>query len=160
GQGRAVAFDSSGNVLVAGNYAGTVDFGGGPTFNGQPAIFVVKYSPAGSYVWSRVFGITNPYNPYASNTSANGVSVDSAGNVLVTGGFADTVNLGGGPLVCTGNTDVFIAKFSGANGAHLWSRRVGSSPGWNNAGKGVAVDSGGNVAVTGTFGGTADFGTG
>jgi PKD repeat protein len=157
GEGRGVAIDAGGNVLVTGDYGGTVDFGGGAVFsNGQRSIFVVKYSPAGAYLWSRVFG----NGGYSLLSSGNGVAVDGAGNVLVTGAFSETVDLGGGPMTALGNSDIFTAKLSGVNGTHLWSRHVGTSVYWNNGGKGIAVDAGGNVVVTGTFGGTADFGAG
>src|SRR5207247_1551733 len=119
-------------------------------------IFVAKYSPTGTYLWARTFG--NGATGFLS--SGNAVAVDRSGDVLISGAFSNTVDFGGGPLTSAGTTDVFIAKFSGAGGAHLWSRRAGSYPGAGNSGKGVAADSSGNVIVTGTFSGTADFGTG
>src|SRR5205823_13065707 len=43
-QGKAVAADSSGNVVVAGSFQGTVNFGTGPmTSSGWDDVFVAKY---------------------------------------------------------------------------------------------------------------------
>jgi hypothetical protein len=67
------------------------------------------------------------------------------------------VDFGGGALASVGLQDVFLVKYS-ATGAHLWSRRFGGS--LVDVGSGVAVDSGGNIYVTGTFEGTAAFGGG
>src|SRR5256885_9890456 len=48
GEGRAVAIDGGGNVIVTGNFGGPIDFGGGlVSSNGQHSIFVAKYSSAG-----------------------------------------------------------------------------------------------------------------
>jgi hypothetical protein len=42
-----------------------------------------------------------------------GVSVgaDEAGNVFAAGRFEGTIDLGGGPLVCDGTSNVFVGKF-------------------------------------------------
>jgi PKD repeat protein len=157
GQARAVALDAAGDVVVTGSYGGTVDFGAGPVFSGGArAIFVAKYGPTGTPLWSRVFKNAG----YSVLPAGNGIAVDAAGNVVVTGAFVQTVDFGGGAMTSAGNSDVFIAKLAGADGAHVWSRHVSGSPYWTDAGRGVAVDASGNVVVTGTFGGTADFGTG
>jgi len=104
-----------------------------------------------SHLWSKRFGSTSFDQGY-------GVAVDDSGNVVVTGSFNGTVNFGGGGLNSAGSFDIFVAKFSGAEGSHLWSKRFGStSDDW---GRGVAVDGSGNAVVTGSFLGTVDFGGG
>ena len=43
---NAIAADASGNVIVAGRFEGTVDFGGGAlTSAGLSDIFIVKFKP-------------------------------------------------------------------------------------------------------------------
>jgi hypothetical protein len=152
-RGLGIAVDGSGNVLVTGFFQGTVDFGGGGlTSGGWYDIFVVKLSGVnGSHVWSKRFGATGP-------DQGNGIAVDASGNVLVTGFFDGTVDFGGGPLASAGSYDIFVAKFSGVDGAHVWSKRFGAT-GYD-AGASVAVDASGNVLVTGFFDGTVDFGGG
>jgi hypothetical protein len=68
------------------------------------------------------------------------------------------VNFGGGGLVSAGVGDIFVAKYSGADGSHLWSKRFGDTSA--DSGQGVAVDGSGNAVVTGVFNGTVNFGGG
>jgi len=77
-----------------------------------------------------------------------GVAADPAGNILVTGSMAGTIDFGGGPLTSAGSSDVFLAKYS-AGGAVLWTKHLGG-PG-PDVGYGVASDSAGNVIVVGYF---------
>ena len=150
-RGYGVATDGSGNMIVAGAFLGTVDFGGGPlTDLGDGDIFVAKFDPSGNHIWSQRFGD-------ASEQWSEAIVVDQAGNVIVTGGMAGTVDFGGGPLVSSGDNDIFVAKF-GAGGNHIWSQRFGDPS--EQYGKGVAADGLGNVIVTGRMVGNADFGGG
>ncbi len=150
-QGNAVAVDGSGNVVVAGYFFGTVNFGGGNLVSaGIYDIFVAKYDAGGAHLWSRRFGGTSDDYGY-------GVAVDGSGNVVVTGYFAGTVDFGGGNLVSAGGADIFVAKYD-VSGAHLWSHHFGGT-GFD-YGYAVAVDGSGNVVVTGYFVGTANFGGG
>jgi len=53
------AVDSGNNVIAAGIFSDTVNFGGDQlTSAGAADIFLVKYSPTGSHLWSRRFGST------------------------------------------------------------------------------------------------------
>ena len=104
----------------------------------------------GDHLWSNRFGGT-------SSEYGHSVAIDSAGNVLVTGYFQGTADFGGGGLTSAGDLDVFVAKYD-ASGKHLWSKRFGGTSG--DYGLSVAIDSAGNVLVTGYFQGTVDFGGG
>ncbi|MDX2219215.1 MAG: Ig-like domain repeat protein, partial [Burkholderiales bacterium] len=129
---NAVAVDPSGNVVVAGYSAET----------GQGAnIRVIKYDGAtGSELWNM-----------AQNGSASGsdaaysVGVDSSGNVLVTGVTTDTL----------GSANIRTIKYSGTTGAQHWSSKEPAFPTPQSVGgallaaKAMAVDTGGNVFVTG-----------
>src|SRR5207248_2478310 len=55
-----------------------------------------------------------------------------------------------------GGSDFFVAKYSGANGAHVWSRVIGGTG--SDVSKSVVADPSGNVYITGGFNGTVDFG--
>jgi PKD repeat protein len=151
--GTAIAIDGSGNVIVAGFAGPNVDFGGGelPTA-GSYDVFVAKYAGSdGHYLWAKRFGGPTDEYPWA-------IALDASGNVLVTGEFTGTVNFGGGPLISAGDRDVFVAKYAGADGGHLWSRRSGAA--LMDVGNGIDTDASGNVFVTGFFQGTVDFGGG
>ena len=150
-QGLSVAVDGPGNVFVAGDFYGSVDFGGGPLTSAHfDDIFVVKFDPNGNHLWSQSFGDVGPQNP-------DDIAVDSSGNLLISGSFAIEVDFGGGSLMSAGDVDVFVAKFD-PDGNHLWSQGFG----WENEdeGRGVACDGSGNVLVTGNFHDTVDFGGG
>jgi hypothetical protein len=107
---QAIAVDNSGNVLISGNFTGTVDFGGGPLAsagNGNEGedVYLVKFDNDGNHLWSKRFGDALAQGCYD-------VAADTSGNALVTGLFYGTVDFGNGPLVSAGSRDIFIAKFS------------------------------------------------
>lgn len=151
-EGYGVATDVSGNVFITGTFFTTADFGGGDlTSAGGGDIFVAKYGADGSFHWSKGFGASAHDAGYA-------VAADASGNVLVTGQFLGTVNFGGGPLVASStSSDIFVAKYD-PTGAHVWSKRFGSTQ--VDEGRGIDVDASGNVVVTGSFQGFVDFGGG
>jgi hypothetical protein len=149
--GFDVAIDGSGNTIVVGHFWGTVNFGGGPLSSaGAEDIFVAKFGPDGTHVWSKRFGATFSQEAFC-------VAVDATGNVIISGRFNGSVDFGGGVLTSAGSSDVFVAKF-GADGTHMWSDRFGNNviqEGW-----GVAADATGNLFVAGRFYGTVNFGGG
>ena len=73
------------------------------------------------------------------------MAVDSSGNVYVTGytGFSHRRPDGEGP-------DIFLTKYD-SSGSQQWIKQIGT-PGWD-SGESVAVDSSGNVYVTGQYNG-------
>ncbi len=149
--GRELAVDASGNAYLAGFYSGTVDFGGGPLMSaGGLDVFVLKLDASGGFLWSKRLGST-------SNDECEGLALDNAGNIVITGYFSGSVDFGGGPIMSAGNQDIFLAKYD-ANGAHVWSRRVGGTA--YDYASAVACDLSGNVALVGYFLGSADFGGG
>lgn len=152
GQGaQAAAVDALRNVIIAGSFAGTVDFGGGVlTSAGYSDIFVAKFGSDGSHIWSKRFGDANPQEIHA-------VAVDASGNVIITGSFYGTVDLGAGVLTSAGDEDIFVAKF-GPEGGCIWSKRFGDRN--TQHARCVAADVSGNVIVSGEFYGSVDFGGG
>ncbi len=149
--GAGVAVASNGDIVAAGYFQGTADFGGGPvTSAGLSDIFVARYSGQGAYLWVRRVGSTG-------DDRANAVALDANGNVAVTGYFSGTVDFGGGPLTSLGSWDAFVAKCS-ATGAYLWARDLRGTA--TDEAFGVATDANGNVVVTGGFQGTVNFGGG
>jgi hypothetical protein len=86
------------------------------------------------------------------------LAVDSRGDVVMAGSFAGSVNFGGGAFTSAGAEDMFVLKYSGVDGSHVWSKRFGSTG--SDIAYGVTVDARDNVAVTGYFSGTVDFGGG
>ena len=157
--GEGIAVDASGNVFVTGKFQGSADFGNGLTSTGGYDVFLVKLNGAdGSVVWSKHLGGTGMDEGAA-------LALDSAGDVFVTGQFFGTVDFGGGAVTNLSTfVQVFVAKFSGASGSHVWSKRLGkllaTAPTSVGSGRGIAVDPSNNVIITGYFGGPVDFGGG
>jgi hypothetical protein len=107
-QGNAVTLDGSGNVVMTGSFQGSADFAGGnlsASASGRD-VFVAKYTAAGTHLWSHGYG-----DAFVDDIG-NGVAVDAAGNVTVTGWFGNWINFGGGDLFSHGGPDGFLASFT------------------------------------------------
>jgi hypothetical protein len=155
-----LAVDGNGDVVMAGNCAGTCDLGGGPLPGlGARDIALARYAPSGAHVWSKRFVDINDMQ------SVTDLDVSASGAIRIVGGFGvfgdASIDFGGGKLIAEGATadayDGFAASFDAA-GNHAWSKRFG------NAGTSLvlgAVDDGsGGLVVGGYFDGTIDFGGG
>jgi len=155
--GQAVAFDSGGNLYATGYFQGTVNLAGNCgtlTSNGSayPDAYLVKYSSSGTCLWAKAFGGTLDDAGYS-------VAVDSSDNVVVAGDFGGTADFGGGPVTGQTGYNIFVAKY-GSDGRYQWSKTYGSPSGGTNLPYSVAVDSSGNVGLTGQFQYSVDFGGG
>jgi len=152
--GPWLAVDASGNMILAGSFNATVDFGGGTlTSAGSADAFVAKFDPAGAYQWAKQYGDS-------SEQDISKVATDANGNIVVTGDFSGTINFGTGVLTATtmGGND-FLAKVN-PTGSGVWADEFsGSASGFLNAGS-VAVDGCGGATITSDFSGTVDYGGG
>jgi hypothetical protein len=102
----SVTVDAGGNVIVTGDFSGSVTFGGDmlPSAGGAD-VFLAKLDPTGVYAWSKRFGD-------GSDQRGIGVAADPTGHVAAVGNFFGSVNFGGGWLQSAGNEDVFVARFA------------------------------------------------
>lgn len=155
GPGTEIAFgvatDASGNVVVAGEFDASIDLGTGPLSTaGATDAFVVYLANDGSPSWGKRFGDAS------GSQYARAVAIDpGSGNVTIVGHFGGSVDFGGGALVDPGGSNIFVTQFT-MGGNHVWSKGFGdNSP---QRAYGVALDSGGNIAVVGYNVGTVDFG--
>lgn len=126
--GRDIAVDNNLNAYVAGDN----------NLGGNQDIAVAKYNSSGIIQWHRTLRSSG-----FDRLGNNGVAADNDGNVYVCGNSDSSGGTG---------TEIIIAKFN-TNGSDLWQRRLGNA-GENTAG-GIAVDTSGNVYITGTVDGTA-----
>jgi len=107
-QAQDATVDASGNVVIAGYFGGTVDFGGGAlaaigsTFSD---IFLATFDPVGNHAWSERFGD-------ASLDYAGTVALDPWDNIVISGRFQGAIDFGGGVLTGAGDDDVFLTKFA------------------------------------------------
>lgn len=133
---RGVTLDADGNIFLTGSTDGDPHPFSGVQGFGEDDMFLVKYDSSMTLQWRTWLG-------GSESDRGSGVAVDGAGNVYVTG---YTISDAFDGLSTAGTFDMFLVKYAG-DGAKQWTRVLGSS-GWD-AGEGVAVDSAGNVYVTG-----------
>ena len=160
---NALAVAPDGSVYLTGGFRGRVDFDPGPATMRLDSndrdfydIFVTKLTAGGALVWAERFG-------GRFTDVGRDIALDSAGNPYVTGVFTRDADFHPGSSVLTltarGRADAFVMKLS-VNGKLIWVGAVGgeeASREFVDSGNGIAVDSIGNVYVTGTFSGEADF---
>lgn len=156
-----LALDEAGGVFLAGDFAGEVDFGGGPLVSG-PADegttdgYVAKLGPDGAHLFSRRIG--EAPGPVRDLSAATALAVDPAGGVVVTGSFSGSIEAGGTVLDAIGYGDTFLVAFD-PSGAATAAKRFGGADAYQ-LDQLVALDPDGAVLAAGTFSGTVDFGQG
>jgi hypothetical protein len=113
-----IATAPDGSYFLAGEFIDTVAFGTKSLVSaGGTDIFVVKNSSLGEPVWSFRFGGSD--DDYIRD-----ILLDQDGNILITGYFYGTVQIGPDHYTSYGSQDVYVAKFN-ADGSYLWSYRAG-----------------------------------
>ena len=120
----AVAVDSNGHVYVTGSSAGFTD----------SDYVTIAYSSAGMPLWTnRYDGSGHGYD------EASGLAVDGDGNVYVTGLSYSSSN----------NYDYATIAYSSA-GVPLWTNLFNGTGNGDDLARGITIDNGGNVLVTGS----------
>jgi outer membrane protein assembly factor BamB len=127
----AIAVDGSGNVVVTGT-----SYSMSPgRYDAHEDYYTAKYAAAdGALIWEHRYD-----GPATNNDAAVALAVDGSGNVVVTGSSYNRTD-----------TDFYTAKYAAADGALLWENRYDGPAHGNDAAGAVAVDTHGNVVVTGT----------
>lgn len=144
-----LAVDPAGHVVITGSFDKDLDFLGTALLSkGESDVFVARLTPDGALMWVKAYGAERRDMGLA-------VAADKAGNVVVTGGFETTIDLGGGTFKSAGYMDGFVAKLGGADGTHLWSRRFGAKD--QDVGLAVAVTADGTPFLAGAYRFTLDL---
>ncbi len=146
--GRDVAIDNSGNVIVTGSFWGDSMHFGAITlvnyFYPEDDIVIAKYNGAGTILWAKRIGA-------GSSDFGKSVITDNSGNIYLTGesdGSFPTF----GSVTATGTGDMFIVKYDSL-GNEIWAK-------WYPAvANGIACDLAGNIIVTGYFLNSTTFGS-
>ncbi|QQR89696.1 MAG: SBBP repeat-containing protein [Myxococcales bacterium] len=150
-RGDTVTVASSSDVCIAGDYAGTINFGGSPLSNsGGSDIYIACFNASGTHQWSSGHGGPGDDKAYS-------IATDGNNRVLLTGEINNNVDFGGGALGFFGGSDVFVASFD-ATGTHIWSQSFGNS--LNDGGYDIAAYPSNDVAIVGYFRNSIDFGGG
>ncbi|MFX0091059.1 MAG: SBBP repeat-containing protein [Candidatus Hodarchaeota archaeon] len=134
-RGWRLAIDSSDNMIVAG-YSRSNDFptvnATQETFGGAVDFILFKFSSDGQSL------LFSTYHGGSNSDWAHGIALDAEENIIVIGTLS---------VVSSGDLQAHIAKFS-SEGQLLFSKSFGGIS--SDYGHGVAVDSVGNIIVTGT----------
>jgi len=138
--GFGIAVDTSGNVYVAGQSLATWGSPVRPfTGSGYNDAFAAKLNNNGVLQWNTFLG-------GSKDDLGRGITVDTSGNVYVTGWSYATWGSPVRPFTGSGYTDAFAAKLNNS-GVLQWSTFLGGSG--NDYSYGIAVDTSGNVYVAG-----------
>jgi hypothetical protein len=146
--GISVALDDMGYIYATGCFEDDANFAGTILSSlGEEDIFIAKLSPDGFLLAAfRAGGI--------SEDTGTGITLDTSGNVYLTGYFM--LSIGFGPTVMTsfGNADIFLTKMS-SGAIYQWARQAGGLS--DDVGISITVDNQGNSYVTGYFMDAASF---
>ena len=151
-----VATDLLGNIFIAGQFEGTVDFNPGPEVENMDSLgdvdcFLTKINFDGSYAWTKIFGGTG-YDPIS------GIKIDLSGNIYIAGSFDGIVDFDPGEEVdnktSSGSFDCFLTKIN-SDGSYAWTKTFGGID--NDGVESIATDAHGNIYIAGIFTDTVDF---
>ena len=143
--GESMALDAAGNVYLNGNF--TSANLSTPTLNliGTQDGFALKLNSSGTTTWAKNFGGSGGSG---ASITARGLAVDTTGNVYFTGYFL-TASLTTPTVTKIGTRDALAIKLD-SSGNTTWAKNFGGS-GASTTGRGITVDSTGNVYLSGFF---------
>lgn len=150
---RQLAVTRTGDLLVTGDFDGTIDFGHA---NRTGRIYLAKFDANGDDLWSKSFSA-------GAQTTSTGVAAGPDGGAVMIGGVGgkDSTDLGGGLLTAGKNARAFVARFNG-KGEPAWSYLFDDTTGDKSslqAAFGVAAHPSGPIAVAGGCIGSIGHGT-
>ncbi|MCF6268906.1 MAG: T9SS type A sorting domain-containing protein [Melioribacteraceae bacterium] len=157
-EGNAVTVDSNGNVIVAGVFFSTINFGTDTLFSaGNFDIFVLKFDSDGNYIWMKHGYTENQEKPFD-------IQVDNQGNYILLGYYDvnDSLTLpfkfeGLELTTSKGERDVFVIKMD-SDGNPLWGVTGGGAD--NDYPGGLVIDENDNIYFNGNYDNVeATFGT-
>jgi uncharacterized delta-60 repeat protein len=125
-EASAIAVDGSGNVYVTGE-----SYGSGTGYD----FATIKYNTNGEQLWQKRYD-----GPRSTHDKARAIAVDDSGNVYVAGESVNSDNY---------YDDFATVKYS-TNGKQLWVKRYDGPGNKDDLVQAIAVDSSGNIYVTGT----------
>lgn len=168
--GRVCHIAPNGNVLIAGEYRGTIDLDPSTgvfnlsSFNNTQDVYVACYTPAGVLQWGFSLGKEDL-------DGVNALVTDANNNVYIGGYFRGTnvdfdPSSGTATLTCAGNNlgatdwggDGYVAKYS-STGAYQWAYRYGTQYGRETV-DAIAIDNSGNIILSGAIRDVADIDVG
>jgi len=159
-EGHDLAIDANGDLLVTGQFSGTVDFDPGSgltplTSRGGSDGFVARYGADGTF--KSVVQLGGP-----GDDAGNAIATRADGDVIVGGTFSGTASFGSGLapqlLTSAGGLDFFLARLAPTLGLEWAVRGGGGGNDLINSG-GIIAAADGTTYVTGTFSTLATLGS-
>ncbi len=145
----AVATTSAGTSYTTGYFTSSGNFGGTTlTSAGLTDGFISKTDAGGNFLWAHKFGGTGIDKGIC-------ITSDSLENIYIGIAFENTITIGSGTFTSFGLRDILIAKYDAA-GNFLWAMQAGGSG--NDNITAINAEANGNIAIAGSFTGTAAFG--
>jgi hypothetical protein len=154
----ALALDGSGGVNVAGSYQNSATFGTTTlTATGSFDAFAEHLDASGRVVW-----VASTSGSGVSTAEIRGIAVDASGRLIMVGDYSGTVDFDPGPGVAA------LSSVNGTRDAAVWVLDASGHLAWQRGYGGtdfdqadaVAVDTSGNVYLTGSYSGQVSFNTG
>lgn len=140
--------DRTGAIIVLSDLSEKTHLGAGPISGpGAGDLLVAKFDASCNLLWTRIFGDSRQQAFWH-------LAVDENDDIIVYGLDRGATDFGGGPVQCLGSGNAVLVKFSPA-GAVRWSKSWGAAyvqPGP------IAVGPGGEIAISGMFGGDLAMG--
>ncbi len=156
GHGKALRIAANGDIVLAGNFSGSIDFDpslsttllvSADTVNSD--FFISRYTATGDLIWVKQFGGNQ-------NDLVNGLAMDANENYYITGYFMSTTDFDAGVGVTSytapsGIKSFYMAKYD-VNCNLVWAN-YGNNP-INGIGNDIVLAPSGEVYVVGNFTGS------
>ncbi len=136
-----LAVDGEGNVVVAIEFSGVVDFGFGSIDSTAGRTALLKLGSDGALLWGQQLA-------FEVFIDAEGLAANAGGTIVLAGSPLGTLHFAGADLQCTGDHGIFVAELD-SDGDHLWSHCFGG-PSYEYV-RDVAIYPSGGVLLTGDF---------
>ncbi len=148
----AIVAAPDGDWIVAGHFAGELDFGAGALqAAGTTSAFVARLAPNGVARWAKKYA-------GAIEQKILDVAVARSGEIVVVGTFRHgPLDFGTGPMQGHDLDDVFVAAIR-PDGTTRWAKSYGDE--WGQIAETVAIDAAGAIVLGGEVEGTMDVGAG
>ena len=152
-EANGVSTLADGSAMVTGTFTGSATFGSTTLTSAGPSdVFVAKIDASGQWVWASRAGGAGDDGALSVSTLADGSAA------ILTGQLSGSATFGATTLSSVGSNDVFVAKIN-ADGSWAWATQSATGGSDYVEANGVSTLADGSAMVTGTFTGSATFGS-
>lgn len=148
--GSEIAFDASGNMMLAGTFTGRLEFDKSNTLEslGTSDVFLSKFDSDANCLWSTSFGSQG-------SDHVSGMGINTLNDCYLIGTFRGDIRIDDRTVSSKSfANDVFLAKFD-AMGKYRFLEQFGSEN--HDFGKTIDIDAKNNLYISGNFSGQMKF---